>query len=379
MATGHYRERKTKSGVSYQLTVETDRDPITGKRERHYETFKGTKKQMEARLRKFIEEVENGGVVTTSSMKLCDWLNQWTTQFLPNVQQSTKDSYIECINNRINPYLGSFPLKVLNASTIQSWINTLNTTLSVKTIHNVYNILNPALKKAVKLRMIPYNPCEAVELPKREKYQAEVYDDEDIGKVLELAKGTDMYLIILLELTVGLRRGELGALTWDDVDFKNKVITINKSTYEKYGKKITKKPKTYAGNREISIGDQVVEELKHYRKEYLLNKMKYGAGFKDENKVICKEDGSSYHLDTLSQKWKKFIAKNNLKSIRFHDLRHSNATTLIANGVDIKTVQARLGHASIGITMDTYAHCTKKMNENAANKIDEIITKNKIS
>ena len=237
MATGHIRKRETKKGISYQITVEGERDPITGHRERHYKTVYGSKKQAEAMKRKMIDEFENGGISTPSSMKLYDWLNQWVTQFSPNIQPSTKDSYIECINNRINPYLGSIPLKTLNANAVQLWINHLNTYLSVKTIHNVYNILNPALKKAVKLRMITHNPCEGVELPKREKYQAEVYDDDDITTVLELAKGTDIYLMVLLELTVGLRRGELGALTWDDVDFVNKTITINKSLYEKHGKK----------------------------------------------------------------------------------------------------------------------------------------------
>lgn len=379
MATGHYRERKNKTGTSYQLIVETNRDPVTGKRERYYETFRGTKAQMKVRLRKFIDEVENGGVTTTSTMKLETWLDEWLKNYMPNIQQSTKDSYNERMHNRLIPVLGNIPIHLLRAEHIQKWVNELGKELSAKSIHNIFHNLDASLKKAVKLSLIPHNPCEAVELPKLEKYQAEVYDDNDIVKVLELAKGTDMYLIILLELTVGLRRGELGALTWDDIDFDNGTITINKSTYEKHGKKITKKPKTQAGNRVISIGSQVVDELKKCKKEYLIKRLKYGAGFKDDNKVICKEDGTSYHLDTITKKWSKFIAKNNLKHIRFHDLRHSNATTMIANGVDIKTVQARLGHASIGITMDTYAHCTKKMNENAANKIDEIITKNKIS
>ena len=167
MATGHLRKRIiNKGGVSYQLSAEGERDPITGKRERRYKTVKGTKKQAEAELRKMIADLESGSVITASSMKLSDWMATWLTTYLPNIEQTTRDGYQENIDNYIDPALGHLPIKAIKPDNIQVWINSLSGLgKSRKTIRNAYNNLNDALKKAVILRMIPYNPCEGTVLP----------------------------------------------------------------------------------------------------------------------------------------------------------------------------------------------------------------------
>ena len=371
MATGHYRERKNKNGVSYQLTVEADRDPITGKRERYYETFRGTKKQMESRLRKFIEEVENGGNVTASAMKLSDWLEQWLSLYLPNIEQSTKDSYQETIENRIIPYIGAIPLKTLNTNILQSWVNQLNLKLSAKTVRNAFNILKPALDKAKVLRLIADNPCVGVEKPKLKKYQANAYTTTEIQNILTTAKGSDLYLVLLLELSVGLRLGELMALTWSDIDLESGVISINKSLYAGNGKKYVKAPKTVSGIRNIKVVNKVLNVLREEYQSYLDKKT--NPLYKDNNLVICKDDGTPYHPDTISKKWKKFIKRNNIRDARFHDLRHSNATAMIESGVPLKAVQTRLGHSDISTTLNVYVHCTKTMDESAANTIDSFL------
>ena len=379
MATGHIRKRKLKDGsITYQVIVENERDPLTGKRERKYKTVKGTKKQAESCMRKMIDEIENGTTITSSTMKLSTWMKEWLTLYLPNIEESTRNGYEERINKRIIPILGATPLKSLTTANIQSWVNDLSKELAPKSVKNIYLNLKAALDKATTLRMIPYNPCTGVVLPKLKKYQAEVYDTEEINKVLEIAKNTDIYLILLLELSLGLRRGELCALTWDDVDFKEGTIKIDKSKYAKKGKTAIKAPKTTAGIRTILIGENVAKELKKAHNEYLKNKLAMGMAFKDSNHVISKADGSSYHPDSLTKKWERFEAKHNLKHIRFHDLRHSNATAMIAAGIDPKTVQTRLGHADISVTMNIYAHCTQAMNKKAADEIDKLIFDKKI-
>lgn len=375
MATGHKRPRKTKKGISYQLTVESDRDPLTGKRERYYETFHGTERQAEARLRRFIEEVENGGAVTASAMKLSDWLEQWLSLYLPNIEQSTKDSYQETIANRINPYIGSLPLKALNTNIIQQWVNTLlGIELSAKTIRNAYNILKPALDKAVTVRLITHNPCIGVEKPKLKKYQANAYTKAEIHNILSLAKNSDLYLVLVLELSAGLRLGELMALKWSDIDLETGIISITKSLYAGNGKKYVKAPKTLSGIRNIKVADKVLGVLKEEYKNYLAKKSNPDMFYKDNNLVVCKDDGTPYHPDSVSKKWKKFIKKNNIRDARFHDLRHSNATAMIEEGVPIKAVQSRLGHSDISTTMNIYVHCTETMDENAAKIIDTFLS-----
>lgn len=179
---------------------------------------------------------------------------------------------------------------------------------------------------------------------------------------------------MVLTIYVGFRRGELIALKWDDVDFDNSFIHIRSNTVVADGVKITKAPKSSAGIRDISIGVKLTEELKFAHQQYLINKIRYGMGFVDSNLVICQENGKPYSPDSITQKWERFLEQHKqLKPIRYHDLRHTCATAMIASGVSIKTVQERLGHADIKITLDTYTHNTKAMDEKAAYEMDTVI------
>lgn len=373
MATGHIRKRTSKTGSSWQLVVESDRDPITGKRERIYRTSKGTKKQAEAELRNLIFEVENGGTLNTSAIKVKDWLQEYLQLYLPHISDLTRESYEERITNKIDPYLGNIQLKTLSTAHVQSWVNELNKTLSPKSVVNLFNILRPALEKAVVLQMIPRNPCVGVVKPKLTKQHGDVYDTSEIKAALDVARGTTMYPTLLLELSTGMRRGETLALTWNDVNFQTGEITISKSAYVYKGERKIKTPKTIAGIRTVTVGKNILDELLVMHNEYATNKEKMGVLFTDSNLVICQENGKPYHPDSMTTKWRRFVKDNNLKQIRFHDLRHTNATTMIESGVDVKTVQTRLGHSDISTTLNIYTHRTKAMDTNAAQKIDDVI------
>lgn len=373
MATGHIRKRTSKTGSSWQLVVECDRDPITGKRERTYSTFKGTKKQAEAELRRLVTEVENGGIITVSTMRLDDWLKTYITDYLPDIADSTRESYEERIRNRISPYLGKLPLNSITTDHIQRWVTELNEKLSPKSVRNLFNILRPALEQAVTNQKILRNPCTGVKLKSIVRQHGDVFDKQEIDNALTVAKGTTMYLPLLLELSTGMRRGEVLALTWDDVDFKTREITISKSTYVYKGERKVKSPKTVSGIRTLTVSQNLINELLIAYNDYLTNQITYGSRFTNSNLVICQEDGKPYHPDSMTTKWCRFVRKNNLKHIRFHDLRHTNATTMIETGVDIKTVQARLGHSDVSTTLNVYTHKTKNMDENAAQKIDDFI------
>lgn len=374
MYTHSIRKRETKKGNSWQIVIEGDRDPLTGKRTRHYHSVNGTKKEAQAEALRLLNQLNSGGITTASAMKTKDWILQWHSLYLPNIVDKTRESYLERINTRIIPAIGNIQLKALQATVIQKWINDMGKTLSPKSIRNIFNILNASLKKAVELKMIPSNPCIGVVLPKRQRFQGDTYTKKEIKQAIKLAEGTDMHLILQLAFSLGLRRGELLALTWHDIDFKKSEITIDKSTYNLKGERKVKAPKTETGNRVLSIGDKLLHELKLARADYLRRRFELGAGFIDSNLVICQENGKPYHPDAFSNKWKRFIKKHGIRKIRFHDIRHTNATTLISEGVDMKTIQSRLGHSDISTTMNIYTHVTAEMNENAAKKIDDIIS-----
>ncbi len=376
MATGNIRKRIGRNGaVTYQITVEDERNPLTGKRERTYKTIKGTKKQAEAELRRMISEVETGGVIKTSNIRLGDWLTEWVNTYLINIEATTKAGYKERIKTCIIPYLGDIPIRSLRNENIQAWVNAMITekNLAPKTKKNAYLNIKAALDKAVVLRMIPYNPCIGVELPKHIKYHGEIYDNEEMATALKIAKGTEMFLPLLLGLSLGLRRGEITALQWGDIDFDKGDIYIQRNMVLAEGKIIIKEPKSEAGKRHIAIGEKVVSELKKAYEEYQKDKAELGSLFYDWNYVVRQKNGHYFRPDSLTRKWKRFTDSNNLKHIRLHDLRHSCATAMITSGVDPKTVQDRLGHADVSVTMSIYAHSTRATNKAAADKIDDVV------
>lgn len=373
MATGHLKPRENKDGSkSYQVVIELEKDPITGKRERRYKTVKGTKKQAQAMLCKMLADYNSGNIVNSSAMKLGSWMDQWLRTYNPNIEATTRDSYEEKIRIYIKPMLGSIPLNILNANTIQSFINDMiQRGLSPKTIRNTYNILNPALNKAVDLDMLPHSPCKGVVLPKLKKPRVDVYDKEESKQVLEVAKGTDIYLLVLLGLTVGMRRGEIAALQWSNIDFKKQTIKVCENRVHASKSVIQKAPKSAAGNRIITVGNDVIAELQKAKNEY--DDRAKEAWFHKLDYVVCKEDGTPYHPDSLTQKWERFTARHNLRHIKLHGMRHTNATTMIAAGVSPKVVQQRLGHADVSVTLNTYTHVLPSMDQEAADKIDDIL------
>ena len=374
MATGHIRKKINKKGsVSYQLTVEGDRDPLTGKRERKYKTVTGTKKQAEAELRKMISDLETGNITTPSAIKLSNWMDTWLTTYLPDIAQTTKDDYIAKIGLYIKPVLGHHPLRAIKNNDIQLWVNNLKSSgLSPKTIRNVYNNLNAALKKAVVLRMIPHNPCEGTVLPKLQKPQTNVYSITQIQNALAVADDLSSYLLILLGASVGLRRGEMAALQWKDIDLVKNTISIYQSRVHTTLGIIEKAPKTQAGKRTITIGHDVANALRDAKSIYD-KAVRSNPAFKDLGYVLFKENGEPFHPDSLTQKWERFIAKHKLPSIRLHDLRHSNATAMIAAGINAKVVQHRLGHANVSITLNTYTHVLPEMDQEAADKLNNAL------
>ena len=184
-------------------------------------------------------------------------------------------------------------------------------------------------------------------------------------------KGTDIYLLVLLGLTVGMRRGEIAALRWESVNFASKTIKIYESRVHANKTVIQKAPKSEAGDRTVTIGDDVLAELQKAKEEY--NEKAKEPWFHDFGFVVCKEDGSPYHPDSLTQKWERFTKSKNLPHIKLHGMRHTNATAMIAAGVNPKVVQQRLGHADVSITLNTYTHVLPSMDKEAAQKLDNIL------
>ena len=375
MATGNIREKKTKNGgIHYEITVEGERDPLTGKRNRVYKTVKGSKKEAKSALHRLITEVEEGKHTKKTYKTVGEWMDEWLASFLPDISETTRVGYKTKIKCYIKPYLGEILIKSLRAEHVQKMINDmLAKGLSPKNIRDTFNNINAAMKKAVITRLIPYNPCEGVVLPRLKKYRAEIYPPKMIHDLLETAKGSNMYLPILLLVTVGLRRGELLALRWEDIDFAKNILKVRKNLVRGENGYIIKAPKSEAGIRDIYLGQDVMNILNQERIKYMTDSLAYGKGFQNHGFVVRQEDGSPMRPDSMTRKWRRFLNTHDLPKIRLHDLRHSNATALIQAGVNPRVVQQRLGHSDVNITLNTYTHVLPEMDMEAAQKLDSII------
>ncbi len=376
MATGSIRIKKTKNGETrYQITVEGERDPVTGKRNRVYKNVSGSKKEANAVMHQLITEMEKGKAVKKSAaISVGDWMDEWINLYLPHIEETTRVGYKTKLKCYIRPALGDIKLTFLRTGHIQKMVNDMmDRGLSAKNIKDTYINVNAAMKQAVKLRLIPYNPCEGVTLPKRKKYKAKVYSPQMITTLLATAKDTDMYLPILLCVTAGVRRGELLALSWSDVDFEKNTISIRNNLVRGEKGFIIKPPKSEAGLRDIHLGNQVMYELRKAKSKHFAD---IRLGIKPASTcplVVCQENGEPYTPDAMSRKWKRFLVAHKLPDISLHGLRHSNATALMQAGVNPKVVQQRLGHSDVSITLNTYTHVLPEMDIDAASKIEDIM------
>ena len=380
-ATGHIRKRVGKNGaVSYQLTVESP-SGIGGKRNRNYATVKGTKKQAEAVLRQMISEVESQTYVRPSKITVAEWMDEWMATYIINSRSvTTIDGYKNQIENYLVPALGDVYLQDLTPAMVQRWVNQLRERspltgkpLAPKTVRNIWLNLSTAMDRALIEDLIKKNPCQHTQLPQKEKYEADVYDQEEIEKLLEAANGTDMELPMLLEVCLGLRRGELLALKWDKIDFEHARVTICENLVEVNKVLYTKTPKTRSGIRTLEIPPSLLEKLREARLRYLEQKIRLGGDFHDDGYVVCQENGKPYKPDSMGCKFRRFLKDNGLRPIRFHDLRHTNATLMLTNGISPKVAQQRLGHADFSTTMNIYSHVLESVDREAANAIDQAI------
>ena len=377
MATGSIREVSTKSGKpTYQVTIEGGYDELTGQRIRAFKNVKGSLREAKSVMHRMITEMEQGLLTKKSNKKVGDWMDEWLNNYLINVEETTRVGYKSKIKCYIKPAIGDIYLRSLRAEHVQRMVNDMHSRgLSPKNIRDAFNNVNAAMKKAVKLRIIPHNPCEAVELPKLKKYHANVYTTEMIQKLLNIASGTDMFLPVFMLVMVGLRRGELLALRWSDIDFDKGILKVRRNMVKGEKGFVIKSPKTESGIRDIHLGNDVMEVLREAREHYDELIRDYGYGFQDLDFVICQKDGSPYKPDSMTQKWVRFLDAHDLPRIRLHDLRHSNATALIQAGVNPRVVQQRLGHSDVNITLNTYTHVLPEMDVEAAEKLDAILLK----
>lgn len=253
--------------------------------------------------------------------------------------------------------------------------------LSPVTIRHYHRLVSVMLTTAVHWQLILSNPCERVKPPKVERKEADYYNIEEVNYMMSLLEHEPLKYKVMIHIVIfcGLRRGELANLEWSDVDFDNKTITISKQLQylPEFGVYEMESAKTDSGNRTISIPTNLKDLLLEYKVWQNEEKAKWGNKWVETNKLFTKENGEPMHPHTPSQWFRKFIKRNNLPPLTFHQLRHTNASLLIGQGVDAATVSKRLGHANVAVTLKTYTHAIKEHDREAADKLGNLLDKKK--
>ena len=333
-----------------------------------------TQAECKAKLSAAMEATRGIDVSRADEYTVATWLRTWFELYAkPHIRPSTMNYYYRNIEQHIIPAIGNIPLNKLTTRDLQKLYNDLmengridrksghgNPGLSSTTVRSLHLMLHNAFERAVKERLILRNPTEDCIAPKIQKFEMQILQPEHIKEYLNAANARGLLPMFYLELVSGLRKGELTALLWSDLDIQNRTISVSKqASWDTEHQLILSRPKTGNSIREVSIPQDAVELLKQEHAKHPDNPWMFPSG----------RTGEMYHPDSVVTLHKRILKDAGLEHIRFHDLRHTFATLALQNGVDVKTVSSMLGHYDAGFTLRTYTHATRQMQQKAAEKM----------
>lgn len=370
---GHIKQR---SKGSYTLVI--DLDKTDGKRRQKWLTVKGTRKQAEKRLSEVLYQLDTGQYLEPDKATLAEFLNRWQTDYVRvNLSPRSAEGYADIIRAHFIPALGNIPLSQLKPEHLQRYYaDKLDKGLSAQTIRHHHTLLHKALQTALEWNLLNRNIADAVRPPRVHKKEMQVWNEREIMQFLEAARDTYYYEIFYLALFTGLRRSELLALRWSDIDMLLGEIHVNRSIHIlKGGIPYFKAPKTAAGRRTVALPPSASLVMQKYREKKEAESIMLNIPIKDDD-LVFNNLGKPVLPLTVSHAWSKLVKKTGLKPIRLHDARHSHASLMLKQGIHPKVVQERLGHSSITITLDVYSHVVPGLQEKAALRFDEALIEN---
>lgn len=365
---GSIRQR---SDGSWEARVTVGTNPASGKPVRK-SVYAKTQKEVRQKLTAILGSLDNGSYQPETKKTVAAWLNEWLETFCANkLKPYTLSSYRGIINNHIVKHMGAMQLQAVRGTDVQKLYNTLIADgVAPKTVKNIAAVLHKALGMAVKQDMIAANPCDAAELPAMQQLEIKPLSDAEIPLFMQAIQGNAMENAYALCLLAGLREAECLGLSWNQVDFEKKSITINQQLQKEKvmdGKYVivpftkSNKPRT------IFPPALAFDYLKAEQRRQNENRLRAGMLWKNPNNLVfTNQAGGNLAISTFYKTFKRIAASIGRPDARPHDLRHTCATVAIATGSDVKSVQDMLGHATASFTLNVYAHTSEKMKEDTA-------------
>jgi integrase len=401
MASGSIQKHVAKDGtITWRVRVDVY-DPSSGKRRQPQRTYK-TKREAEKGLREWLSALEQGTAVDRSAQTVASYLEYWLAACAAHrVKAATLDSYRRLIVGYIIPALGALPLQGLTAARLQSFYAAMlspgggrsGAALSSRTVRYMHTLLHGALAEALRLGLVARNVSEAVRPPKPVRYQAAAWGPADVQRFLQVAQRDDLWPLWLLAVHTGLRRSEVLGVRWRDLDLGDgrsgigdrdvgqaeetasgptayrlppTACLVVRHSAVLVGNDLRLQDGAKRGGHTVALSSVCVAALRAHRARQLETRLELGPLWEDHDLVFTGVLGRPIHPTTLGRRFRALVKEAGLPPLTFHGLRHTHATILMLAGVHPKVVSERLGHADIGITLQTYSHVLPQMQAQAA-------------
>ncbi|HKP51498.1 MAG TPA: site-specific integrase [Chloroflexia bacterium] len=375
--SGKAEKRVGARGITWQFTVELPRDPITGKR-RQKLLSAATKREVEDKAMQLRASIGAGGFAEADAKKLTvtDYLKKWLESSKQSTRATTHRRYGDLMRQHVMPFIGGIKLAKLAPLDVQRLYSDRMEVarLSPTTVAQIHTILHKALKQAVRWGLLTRNVTEAVDRPRRITPNYVTWNQTQVSTFLAVSDKDELGALWRLALLTGMRRGEILGLKWEDVDFERSVLAVKRALIRSAGKGFEfSQPKSAAGKRAIALSRSVVQALHKHRIRQLEARLAIGTAYVDQGLVFATALGTPTLPNSLMLRFKRLIAEAGLPMLRFHDLRHTSATLMLANGEHPKIVQERLGHSDVSMTLNRYSHVTMDMQKEAASRLDKLL------
>ena len=361
---------------SYSIAISLGKDSTTGKYKQQWVSVRGNKKDAEKRLSELLHQIDNGTFIVPNKTTLAEYLQKWLSDYVkPNLSPRGFERYESIVRVHLLPSLGSVILTQLRPEHLQKhYTSRLNNGLSPLSVRYHHVVLHKALQTAVKWGLVSRNVADGVDVPRARRIEMQTWDEDDVARFLEAAKDSPYYALFYTALFTGMRRSELLALRWCDVDFIFSQVYINRSLHHlKDGSYVFTQPKSAKSRRTIALSPSANITLKEHKDKQGVQRSMLGISLKDDDLIFSTVERKPLRPNTVSRAWTIMAARSGLKVIRLHDARHTHASLMLKQGVHPKIVQERLGHATIAVTLDTYSHVAPGLQEAAAAGFDKLV------
>ena len=369
---GHIRKR---GKDSWGIVIDLGRGP-DGRRRQLTRSVKGRKREAEALLAQLLHQQEIGFDAPPGRVTVGEFLDRWlSTHAQPNTAPKTYRRYEQLIRVHLRPALGHIPLAKLRPLQVQDAYNEIQAKgLSPRTVLHCHRVLREALQHGVKWGLLARNAADAAEAPRALKFEVKVLRPEEVRRLQESADRTPLGALVRLAVSTGLRQGELLGLRWQDVALDAGVLSVRQTCHwlPRVGFEF-REPKSHRSARAVALPKSAVATLRRHRTVQIEARLAAGPAYDAADLVFANPVGRPIHPSTLRRLWLSIVESAGTGHVRFHDLRHAHATLLLQQGVHAKVVSERLGHSTVGITLDTYSHVTPNLQAEAAAKFDEVL------